>query len=149
MKITQYLPLEAIIPRLGGKSKFDVLKEMVDAMLELGYISDASEAEREILSREAKMTTGIGHGIAVPHARTKTADKLRVVLARHPEGLDWGSVDGKPIHFAVLLVSPPEGHGPHLQFLAAIARLLSDEDTQRKLLAVHTAKGILNALSTG
>ncbi len=149
MKITQYLPLEAIIPRLGGKSKLDVLKEMIDAMLELGYISDASEAESKILAREAKMTTGIGHGIAVPHARTETADKLRVVLARHPEGLDWGSVDGKPVHFVVLLVSPPDAHGPHLQFLAAIARLLSDEDTQKKLLKVSTAKGILDALSPG
>jgi mannitol/fructose-specific phosphotransferase system IIA component (Ntr-type) len=107
---------------------------------------DLGHAVKDILSREAKMTTGIGHGIAVPHARTRAASKLRVIFARHHRGIDWGAVDGKPVHFIVLLVSPPDQPGPHLQFLAAVARLLQDEAIQAKLMEVKTAKGILDTL---
>jgi fructose-specific phosphotransferase system IIA component len=146
VKISQYLPLEAIIPYIPADTKLAALQELTSAMVELGYLSEETDAVKDILSREAKMTTGIGHGIAVPHARTRAASKLRVLFARHPRGIDWGAVDGKPVHFIVLLVSPPDQPGPHLQFLAAVARLLQDERIQSQLLSVKTAKGILDTL---
>jgi mannitol/fructose-specific phosphotransferase system IIA component (Ntr-type) len=146
VKISQYLPLEAIIPCVPVDTKLAALQELTSAMVELGYLAEDTGAVKDILAREAKMTTGIGHGIAVPHARTQAADRLRVVFARHLHGLDWGAVDGKPVHFIVLLVSPPDQPGPHLQFLAAVARLLQDEGIQSRLLDVKTAKGLLDTL---
>lgn len=146
MKISQYLPLEAVIPYIPADTKLAALQELARAMVELGYLTEETDAVKDILSREAKMTTGIGHGIAVPHARTRSANKLRVLFARHQLGIDWGAVDGKSVHFIVLLVSPPDQPGPHLQFLAAVARLLQDDGIQSKLMGVKTAKGILDTL---
>lgn len=147
MKIAQYLPADAIIPDLSAGNKLEALQSMVHAMAELRYVSDAVIAERDVLCREARMTTGIGHGIAVPHARSEAADGLRAVLARHVTGLDWAALDGRPVHFIVLVLSEPDCPGPHLQFLAAIARLLNDPPVQQALMLAQTARRMHEILS--
>ncbi|MBN1424484.1 PTS sugar transporter subunit IIA [Candidatus Fermentibacteria bacterium] len=142
MRIADYLPIGAIMPNLPADSKLEALQLMVRAMDKLMYLSDVGVAERDILSREAKMTTGIGHGIAVPHARSEAAKGLQAVLARHAAGLDWAALDGRPVHFIVMVLSHPDSPGPHLQFLAAIARLLNDPPVQHALMQAETARQI-------
>jgi len=147
MRVDQILKLEGIIPDLLVSTKEEAVRELIHAMAELGYLCDEEQAESDIASREQKLTTGIGRGIAVPHARTHATDRLRVVFARHKEGVDWGSLDGSPVHFVVLMVSPPDAPGPHLQFLAEMVRLLNDENIQEKILNATTARGILRILT--
>jgi len=147
MRVDQFLKLEGIIPDLFVSSKDKAVHELIHAMAELGYLCDETQAETDIASREQKLTTGIGRGIAVPHARTTATDRLRVVFGRHKEGIDWGALDGAPVHFIVLMVSPPDAPGPHLQFLAEMVRLLNAEDIQEKLLNASTARGILRILT--
>ncbi len=147
MKIAQFLPPEAIIPSLTASNKLQALDLMISAMHELGYISDPEVARHDVLLREAKMTTGIGRGIAVPHARTKAAKGLHALLARHPEGLDWAALDGQPVHFIVLALSPPDAPGPHLQFVASIARLLHDDHVLDALMTAHTARRMYEILN--
>lgn len=146
MKISPYLPVEAIVPDLQAVNKLEALQRLVGLMASLGYVTDPQLAERDILLREAKMTTGIGHGIAVPHARSPAATGLHSVLARHPQGLDWAALDGKPVRFILLTLSPPDSPGPHLQFVAAMARLLHDEDVYRRLMEAHSAQEMRDIL---
>ena len=147
MRIDQFLKLEGIIPNLLVSSKEEAVRELIRAMAELGYLCDEDQAESDIASREQKLTTGIGRGIAVPHARSNATDRLRVVFGRHKKGIDWGALDGAPVHFVVLMVSPPDAPGPHLQFLAEMVRLLNDEDIQERLLNASTARGIHRILT--
>ncbi|MCU0612465.1 MAG: PTS sugar transporter subunit IIA [Candidatus Eisenbacteria bacterium] len=140
MKIAQYLPEEAIIPTLTVSNKLEALRHMLRAMNALGYLSDPAQAEHDLLTREARMTTGIGHGIAVPHARTASVTALHAVLARHADGLDWAALDGRPVHFILLALSPSDAPGPHLQFVASMARLMHDGEVYASLLAAPTAR---------
>lgn len=147
MKITQYLSADAVLADLPAASKYEALRHMLGVMHRLGYLTDVEHAERDVLTREAKMTTGIGHGIAVPHARTAAARGLHALLARRRDGLDWAALDGRPVHLIVLTLSPPDAPGPQLQLVAAIARLLHDGQVYERLMNAKTARAMFEIIS--
>jgi fructose-specific phosphotransferase system IIA component len=123
------------IPELHAKSKAAVLDELVDALARAG-VTRAPEAVRDALrQREAVGSTGIGKGIAVPHARSTMVSERAVVVARSSRGLDFDSLDGEPVHIFFLIVAPPlERDDVYLQLLARIVRAARLARTRRRLL---------------
>jgi PTS system nitrogen regulatory IIA component len=100
-----------------------------------------------ILDREQKMSTGMQHGIAIPHGKTDSIGELITAVALKPEGIDFDSMDESLSKIFVMTLSPATRVGPHIQFLAEISKLLCQEQLREKLLAAPDAETALALLT--
>jgi nitrogen PTS system EIIA component len=138
MKILNILPKKAIVPDLKGRTKKQVLDELIDALLQEKPELDRERLMAVLLERERLGSTGIGDGIAIPHGKLKDLDQLILSFGKSALGVDFESMDGKPVHLFFLLVAPENCTGIHLRALARIARLLKNAPVRRRLTSVST-----------
>jgi mannitol/fructose-specific phosphotransferase system IIA component (Ntr-type) len=108
---------------LKAADKNSAIRELVDTLASAGKILDAETTYLAILDREAKGSTGLEEGIAVPHGKTISARELAIAIGVSPDGIEFGSMDGKPARLLFLIVAPPDKAGPHIEALAEIARM--------------------------
>jgi fructose-specific phosphotransferase system IIA component len=133
--LMEILSGKSVIVGLKGQNKREVLEELVNS-LEVGdKITDRDKVLDAVLLREEIMSTGIGHGIAIPHGKSEYVTELGGVLGIKKEGIDFDALDGKPTYIFFLLVSPLDVSGPHIKALARISRLLKGEDFRQQLIA--------------
>ena len=132
------LPKRSIIPDLKGKAKKQVLDELIDALLREKPELDRERLMAVLLERERLGSTGIGDGIAIPHGKLKDLDQLVLSFGKSDAGVDFESMDGKPVHIFFLLVAPENCTGIHLRALARIARLLKNTLVRKRLVSVST-----------
>ncbi len=148
--IMKYLSPYRMLVNVSSKSKTDIIRELVQQVVEVGAIpSDKFELILEdVINREKKMSTGLGGGVAIPHARTEYVFKIVVLLALVPQGIDFESIDGKPVNFLVLILSPKNESGPHLKVLSNISKLLSDETVRSELLKSKNPEELYNNIKS-
>ena len=149
MNINQVLTPEAIILRLKSASKIGVIEEMVDALVAAGRIKNRPAALQAIIERERKMSTGMQHGIAIPHGKTNAVDNLVALVGLKPEGVDFESLDGQPARIFVMTLSPESRTGPHIQFLAEVSRQLNDPQVRARLLQAATPDEVIQLVTGG
>jgi fructose-specific phosphotransferase system IIA component len=147
MILTQILELECVKVPLQGTDKDSVIRELVDLLDAAKLLADKNEVLQAVLSRENTRSTGIGSGIAIPHGKCKGVRELVMAMGVSPKGIDFQSIDGKPVYILVLLVSPIDKTGPHIQALARISRLMLDEDFKNKLQSAASAEQLYNLIS--
>lgn len=126
MKFSDFVVPEAIIPDLIGESKEQTIRAMVASLKNSGRI-DAEHEESivsAIMKREELGSTGIGHGVAVPHTKHPSVDRMIAAVALAKGGVDFASLDGEMVYILILLVSPPDRPGDHLRALENISRHL-------------------------
>jgi fructose-specific phosphotransferase system IIA component len=148
MKFADFVSREAILADLAAPDKEGVIREMVQALQEAGNI-EADEQEsivKAILKREELGSTGIGRGVAVPHTKHPSVEKLVGMVAVSKEGVDFASLDGEIVQLFFLLISPPDRPGDHLRALENISRQLRDETFCRFLKQSQTAEQIRQLL---
>ena len=135
MTLIEILSGKSLIVGLKGQDKREILEELVDA-LEVGdKITDREKVLDAVFQREEIMSTGIGHGIAIPHGKSEFVKELGGVLGIKSEGVEFDSLDGHPTYIFFLLVSPMDVSGPHIKALSRISRLLKGEDFRNELIA--------------
>lgn len=130
MKLCDFVVPDAIIPDLTASTKEEAIRAMVASLTESGSIpADQSESiAAAILKREELGSTGIGNGVAVPHSKHPSIDKLVATVALAKSGVDFASLDGEPVYILFLLVSPPDRPGDHLRGLENISRHLRNQN---------------------
>jgi Kef-type K+ transport system membrane component KefB/mannitol/fructose-specific phosphotransferase system IIA component (Ntr-type) len=114
---------------LKGRSKTEIITELVDLLASRNKLLDRDLVLADVLDRESTMSTGMVHGIALPHAKTEGIDEMAVAVGVKKAGIDFESADGKSSMLFIMVVSPKKISGPHLQFLAAIGSVLEDTAT--------------------
>lgn len=129
MKFFDFICREAIRTNLQAGEKKDVIRAMATSLLEAKKISekDYESIVEAILKREELGSTGIGRGVAVPHTKHPSVDKLIGTVAISSDGVNFDSLDGEKVHLLFLLVSPPDRPGDHLRALENISRQLRDD----------------------
>jgi fructose-specific phosphotransferase system IIA component len=129
MKFSDFVSREAIRAELTADDKQGVIREMVQALLDAGRIAadEHDSIVKAILKREELGSTGIGRGVAVPHTKHPSIDRLVGTVAVSSEGVDFDSLDGEKVHLFFLLISPPDRPGDHLRALENVSRQLRDE----------------------
>ena len=148
MKFSDFVTLDAIRSHVDATSKEGVVREMVKALVDAERI-EANEMEgivKAIMKREELGSTGIGRGVAVPHTKHPSVNRLVGTVAVSPEGIDFDSLDGDPVHLFFLLVSPPDRPGDHLRALENISRQLRDETFCKYLKASKSPEDIQQLL---
>jgi len=143
--LSLFLRKDLLKPELVGTTKQEVISELIEQLSATGCISSVEEAHRAIMAREEQMSTGMEHGVAIPHARTDAVDRLVCAIGVKKEGIDFGSLDDKPSRIIVLTLTPTAGDAPHVQFMAMISRAL-DEAGRERILAARTADDLWKAL---
>jgi fructose-specific phosphotransferase system IIA component len=147
MNLKKLLSEDTIILELKGNTKEEIIQEMVDLLVVKGRIKDRDAALKAVLEREQKMSTGMQHGIAIPHGKTDSVDKLVTAMALKKEGVDFGSMDGKPSTIFVMTLSSVSRTGPHIQFLSEISQVLNDSEKRERLLLAQSAAEVLEVLT--
>ncbi|RCS40503.1 PTS sugar transporter subunit IIA [Bremerella cremea] len=129
MKFADFISVKAIKPELESKDKEAVIRELVASLVAAGEIMEdsADSIIKAIMKREELGSTGIGRGIAVPHTKHPSVEKLVGTVGVSVEGVDFNSLDGESVHLFFLLVSPPDRPGDHLRALENISRQLRDD----------------------
>ena len=139
---------EARVVALTALNKEDALLELVDAAATSSAVIDRDALLAAVREREAKLSTGIGLGIAVPHARIDAVNEFVVVVGRHAAGLEFGSIDGRPVHIIVLIVGPREAKTPYLELLAQLSKRLKLEEVRKQVTSSATAAEVVQLLVT-
>ena len=140
MKFSDFVAPDAIRSHVDAHTKEGVIREMAQSLVDAGSIAagDLESIVRAIMKREDLGSTGIGRGVAVPHTKHPSVNRLVGTVAVSHDGVDFESLDGEPVQLFFLLVSPPDRPGDHLRALENISRQLRDEAFCRQL---KSAKG--------
>jgi fructose-specific phosphotransferase system IIA component len=148
MKFSDFVAFDAIRSNVQATSKEAVVREMAAALVEAGKIprEQLESIVKAIMKREDLGSTGIGRGVAVPHTKHPSVDRLVGTVAISQDGIDFESLDGEPVQLFFLLVSPPDRPGDHLRALENISRQLRDDAFCRDLKAAATPADIKHLL---
>jgi len=148
MLLTQILQPTCIKAPLACKDKTAAIEELVNVLADTGLVSDRTVALEAVLAREETRSTGIGSGIAIPHGKCAAVKELVMAIGITPDPIEFESIDNKPVQIIVLLVSPPDQTGPHIQALARISRLLLDAQFKAQLEKAQTPEEVYTLIST-
>ena len=147
MNLKKVLSPETVWVDLKADSKQGIIEEMVDRLFAAGKIKDRDAVLQAVLDREAKMSTGMQHGVAVPHGKSDAVESLVSAVGLNKSGVDFEAMDGLPCTIFIMTVSPTKRAGPHIQFLAEISRLISQLERREALLAAKTHLDVYDILT--
>lgn len=146
MLLTELLSVERIKIPLESQTKDELLRELVGVVAGSAGAPDREDVLRAVREREAVLSTGIGHGVAIPHGKSSAVGDLRMAAGRAAEPVDFDALDGQPVSLFFLLVGPESAAGPHIKALSRISRLVRKDEVREKLVAAQTAEEFLSAL---
>lgn len=130
--LAEYLAPERVVD-LRSRTKAAALYEIVETLATAAEVKDRDKVLAAVLEREAVVSTGIGLGVAVPHAKIPEVADFLLAYGRSREGIDFGSIDDRPVHHVVLIVGPPDRQPRYLQFLASVTLALKQPELRRDL----------------
>ena len=147
MNLKSVLTADTISLNLKGSTKNEIINELLDILVAAGKIPNREAALSAILDREQKMSTGMKHGIAIPHGKSNTIDDLVACIGVSEKPVDFDSLDQEPCRIFIMTLSPVEKTGPHLQFLAEISLLFKSSEKRQEILNASSTDDVLRILS--
>lgn len=146
MKITELLSKDTIILNLKSKTKLEVIDELIDKLDTAGKLNDREEYKKAILKREEEFSTGVGDGVAIPHAKTSAVKLPSLAFGYSKEGIDYGSLDGKPAHIFFMIAGGENANNEHLETLSRLSVMLMNEDFKKKITNIKTEEDLLRII---
>lgn len=147
MRLADVITEDCIIPELEAIDKDSLLREMVLHLAGHTNGIDAEKALQALLEREALGTTGIGHGVAIPHGKVKGLDRIKVSFGRSRKGVDFKAMDNLPVHLFFLIITPENSAAACLKLLASILRLLKNHEFRLSLMNAVGSSGIISIIT--
>jgi len=148
MKITEILSLDCIRVPLEAGDKQAAIAELVGVLDQAGRLQDREQVLKAVLAREATRSTGIGQTLAVPHGKSNGCRALTMAVGMPQSPIEFDAIDGKPCKFIVLLASPVDKTGPHIQALASVSRLWLNESFRADVMRASTPEDVMKAIET-
>jgi len=147
MNLKTVISTDTINLNLKGTTKKEIINELLDILYKAGKIQDREAALAAVVEREEKMSTGMKHGIAIPHGKTATTQSLVACIGISEKEVDFDSLDKRPCRIFIMTLSPVEKTGPHLQFLAEVSLLFKSSEKRDEILKAKTPGEILEILT--
>jgi mannitol/fructose-specific phosphotransferase system IIA component (Ntr-type) len=142
MNLLDLLSPECIRAPLVAGDKRGVIDELVDLLVAAGRVSEGDSLKNAVWTREQTRTTGIGHGLAIPHGKCPGLNGLAMAIGKPAEPLEFQAIDGRPVRLIVLLASPPDRTGDHIQALARVSRLMTMEAFRQSIYDADSPEAI-------
>ncbi len=146
MKINEISSKDSIIADLVGTNKEEVIREMTDFLQSQRIIQDKETLFKTLMERENLGSTGIGENVAIPHGKSNELSQIIVVFGRSIGGVDFESLDQKPVNFVCMVIAPSNSTGQHLKALARISRLFKNQNLREGILKSQDANEIYSLL---
>lgn len=146
MLLSDILDPACVVVPMKSTDKRSAIEELVVVLDEHGKTSDPDRLLAAVMEREATCSTGIGNGLAIPHGKSTTVKELAMAIGKPAKPIDFESVDGQPVSLVVLLASPPDQTGPHIQALARISRLMTIEPFRLRLIQAQSGEELYAAI---
>jgi len=149
VKIQDILQKNSIITNLEPTDKTALLSQMGKYLASLYDLRDQDLIVRKILDREAEMSTGIGFGIAIPHARIEGIDRVYMAAGRSVKGIDFNAIDEQPVHLVFMMLSPASASSQYTQLLSSLSRVMSYEEIRSSLVETDDPEKFLEVIIRG
>jgi len=146
MKIDEILKKESVIADLLGNNKVKVMKEMTQCLKKNHFIKNDQALFETLMEREKLGSTGIGENVAIPHGKSDEVTQIITVLARSKTGVEFESLDQKPVHFVCMVIAPTASTGQHLKVLARISRIFKNQGLREEILKAENSDAIYSIL---
>jgi len=148
MKLSKFCDENLIVFELKATTKDEVIEELVDLAAESPLVKDRDELLHDIIHRENMVTTGIGYGVAFPHAKTKATKGIVIAFGRNEKGIEFDAMDKKPVHVFFLIAAPEDAIGAHLNVMARLSYIMKSEENRQKLMTVNSPGELLSILDS-
>lgn len=146
MKLTELITPACVVAPTSATDKRGVIDELIDVLASEGRVGDAEALKEAVWTREQSRTTGIGHGLAIPHGKSASLSDMVMAIGKPAEPIDFEAIDGKPVQLIVLLASRPDQTSDHIQALARVSRLHMQSEFREKIYDATTADEIYSLL---
>jgi fructose PTS system EIIBC or EIIC component len=146
MKITELVTKETVLLSIKGNGKIDAINELVNVLNQARKLFDHEQYKEAIVKREKQSTTGIGNGIAIPHARDSSVKETAIAFGKSTEGVDFEALDGQPSHLFFMIATPAGANQIHLEVISRLAKTLVKEEVRKRLIAATTVDEVLTTL---
>ena len=147
MNMKTVLTPETVNLHLKGTSKEAIIDELLDMLVQAGKVKDKAVARTCVLDRERKMSTGMKHGIAIPHGKTDSVSDLVACIGISDHPVDFDSLDQEPCRIFIMTLSPIDKTGPHLQFLAEVSLLFKSAEKRQEILNTTDKSEVIRVLT--
>ncbi|MFN0133298.1 MAG: PTS sugar transporter subunit IIA [Phycisphaerales bacterium] len=148
MNLLDIITPECIKAPLVATEKKGAIDELVDLLSGIRRVADAKALKDAVWTREQTRTTGIGHGLAIPHGKCAGMSSLAMAIGKPAQPMDFQAIDGQPVRLVVLLASPPDRTSDHIQALARISRIMMMDEFRQRVYAAITAAEIYSLLAS-
>lgn len=145
-KISEILLPDGIILDVKNEEKVAVIKELAQILIEKNIITQPEEFYTAVLKRENLESTGIGQGVAIPHARSSVVKNISVIFGRSQKGVDFSSLDNLPSHLIFLIAAPEDKKTEYIMTLARLSKLLRKNDARSRLLNAQSPQEIVQTI---
>ncbi|MFZ4574539.1 MAG: PTS sugar transporter subunit IIA [Phycisphaerales bacterium] len=148
MNLLDILSLDCIRAPLVATEKRAVINELVDLLAGANRVQDAAGLKDAVWTREQTRTTGIGVGLAIPHGKSAGMTSLAMAIGKPSKPIDFEAIDGQPVRLVILLASPPDRTGDHIQALARISRLMTMDEFRERIYSATSPAEIYDLLKS-
>jgi fructose-specific phosphotransferase system IIA component len=148
MKLSKFCGEDLISFELKSQTKDEAIRELVDLAANSKLVKDPQQLLQDILERERLVTTGVGYGVAFPHAKSKAIRGIIIAFSRSKKGVDFDSMDKKPVQLFFLIAAPEDAIGAHLNVMARLSYLMKSEKNREKLMKTKSPKELLEVLDS-
>jgi len=148
MKLSKFCGEDLISFDLKGKTKNEIIEELVNLASRSKLVKDKDEVLKAVLEREKLVTTGVGYGVAFPHAKTKAIKGIVIAFGRSKTGIDFDAMDKKPVHLFFQIAAPEDAIGAHLNVMARLSYLMKSEKNRDVLMKISNPRELLELLDS-
>ena len=148
MKLSKFCEEELMSFDLAAQAKADVIAELVELAAKSSMVRDREELLNAVLEREKLVTTGVGYGVAFPHAKTRAVKGIIIAFGRSDVGIDFEAMDKKPVHLFFLIAAPEDAIGAHLNVMARLSFIMKGEKNRERLMRAKTAGEVMLILDS-
>jgi len=146
MKLSKFCSEDLITFRLKSTEKQSILNELVELASKSQLVKNAEELLQDVRDREDLVTTGVGYGVAFPHAKTKATKGIVIAFGRSKEGVDFDAMDHRPVHLFFLIAAPEDAIGAHLNVMARLSYIMKSEENRQKMMEVTSPGELLQMI---
>jgi PTS system fructose-specific IIC component len=148
MKLSKFCSEDLITFNLKSADKESVIQELVDLSSRSNLVKDAEQLLKDVKEREELVTTGVGYGVAFPHAKTKATKGIVICFGRSDKGIDFDAMDHKSVHLFFLIAAPEDAIGAHLNVMARLSYIMRSEENRKKMMEVTSPGELLQMIDT-
>ena len=149
LQLADYLRVDAVDAQLAASNKPGVIRALVGLLLRVGEGLDPNEVVDRLIERESLQSTGIGRGVAIPHARISGLNEPLIAVGLSPEGLDFEALDGQLTRLFITILVPEDSQAVHLKLLARVSRLIGDAERLSNMLNSLSTQSLYEAFVQG